>query len=183
MSNRYCSYSYATVDGVTLTASMWNGAFAAMLAGFDAVQTDVDGDKANQLRYSGLTGHYNAAGYRITGAGNAVNPQDYVTLAQLTAASLSASLPAYAPYAGRNIRNTGATVFWASDSPSGQTATYNGNGQLTGLSETVDGYARIRVYTYNADGTVNTETVTWHGVTRIRTHSYTNGQWAGSTEV
>ena len=40
VSNRYCSYSYATVDGVTLTAGMWNGAFAAMLAGFDAVQAD-----------------------------------------------------------------------------------------------------------------------------------------------
>ena len=188
--SRYISYSYSLVDGVTLTASIWNGVFAAVMAGFDAVQTDVDAvrseanaDKANQVRYAGLTGNLPAAGYRVTGAGNAVNPQDYVTLAQLTAASMSSALPAYAGFAGRNIRNTGSTVFWASDSPSGQTATYNGNGQLTGLSETVDGYARTSAYTYNADGTVNTETVTWHGVTRIRTHSYTNGQWTGSTEV
>ena len=43
----------------------------------------MDGDKANQVRYSGLTANYNAAGYRITGAGNGVNPQDYVTMAQL----------------------------------------------------------------------------------------------------
>ena len=183
MSNRYCSYSYATVDGVTLTAAMWNGAFAAMLAGFDAVQADVDGDKANQVRYSGLTSNYNAAGYRITGAGNGVNPQDYVTLAQLSAASLAASLPAYAAYAGRNIRNTGSAVFWASDSPSSVSYSYNGSGQVTGITETVDGYPRTTTLTYNSDGTVNTEAVTWHGVTRTRTYSYSNGQCTGSTEV
>lgn len=159
------------------TARAAYGSLHARIAG------EVAALNASKVNTSGLTGDLSAGGYRITGAGNAVNSQDYVTLAQLTAASMSAALPAYAPYAGRNIRNTGATVFWASDSPSGQTATYNGNGQLTGLSETVDGYARTSAYTYNADGTVNTETVTWHGVTRVRTHNYTNGLWTGSTEV
>lgn len=183
MSNRYCNYSYATADGVTLTAGMWNGVFAAMLAGFDAVQADIDTDKANQLRYSGLTGHYNAAGYRITGAGNAVNPQDYVTLAQLTSAGLSSALPVFATYAGRSIRNNGTLVYWATDSASSQTMAYNGSGQLTGITETVDGYSKSTTYTYNADGTVNTEAITMHGVTRTRTYSYSNGQVTGSTEV
>lgn len=183
MSNRYCNYSYALADGALLTSGVWNGVFASLIAGFDAVQADVDVDKANQARYSGLTGNLPAAGYRITGAGNAVNPQDYVTLAQLTSASMSAALPVYGAYAGRSIRNNGAIVFWASDSPSAQTPTYNGNGQLTGLTETVDGYSRTTAYTYNADGTVATEAVTWHGVTRTRTHSYSAGQWTGSTEI
>ena len=183
MSNRYCSYSYATVDGVTLTAAMWNGAFAAMLAGFDAVQADVDGDKANQVRYSGLTANYNAAGFRVTGAGNAVNPQDYVTLAQLTATAFSPALPTQSGNAGRAVRTTGTSAYWATDSASAQVMTYNGSGQLTGISETVDGYPRTTTLTYNADGTVNTEAVTWHGVTRTRTFSYSNGQCTGSTEV
>ena len=83
----------------------------------------------------------------------------------------------------RNIRTTGSTVFWASDSPSAVSYTYNGSGQVTGVSETVDGYPRTTAYTYNSDGTVNTEAVTWHGVTRTRTYSYSNGQCTGSTEV
>jgi YD repeat-containing protein len=183
VSNRYCSYSYATVDGVTLTAGMWNGAFAAMLAGFDAVQADVDGDKANQVRYSGLTANYNAAGYRITGAGNGVNPQDYVTMAQLTATAFSPALPTQSGNAGRAVRTTGASAYWATDSASAQTMAYNGNGQLTGITETVDGYSKSTSYTYNSDGTLNTEAITMHGVTRTRTYSYSNGQLTGSTEV
>ena len=183
MSNRYCSYSYATVDGVTLTAAMWNGAFAAMLAGFDAVQADVDGDKANQVRYSGLTANYNAAGFRVTGAGNAVNPQDYVTLAQLTATAFSPALPTQSGNAGRAVRTTGTSAYWATDSASSVSYSYNGSGQVTGITETVDGYPRTTTLTYNVDGTVNTEAVTWHGVTRTRTFSYSNGQCTGSTEV
>lgn len=190
MSNRYCNYSYATADGVTLTAGMWNGVFAAMLAGFDAVQTDVDlvrseavADHANQARYGGMTANLNAAGYRVTGAGNAVNPQDYVTLAQLTSAGLSSALPVFATYAGRSIRNNGTLVYWATDSASAQTMAYNGSGQLTGITETVDGYSKSTTYTYNADGTVNTEAITMHGVTRTRTYSYSSGQVTGSTEV
>ena len=188
--SRYISYSYTLVDGVTLTASIWNGVFSAIWGAFDTVQSDVDAvraeanaDKANQLRYSGLTANYNAAGYRVTGAANAINAQDYVTLAQLTAASMSSTLPSYSGFAGRSIRTTGSTVFWASDSPSAVSYTYNGSGQVTGITETVDGYQRTTTLTYNADGTVNTEAVTWHGVTRTRTFSYSNGQCTGSTEV
>jgi len=181
--SRYWSYSYTVTTGTTLTQSVWNNIFASIDSAFSSVVADVDGDKANQVRYSGLTSNYNAAGYRITGAGNGVNPQDYVTLAQLSAASLAASLPAYAAYAGRNIRNTGSTVFWASDSPSSVSYSYNGSGQVTGITETVDGYPRTTTLTYNSDGTVNTEAVTWHGVTRTRTYSYSNGQCTGSTEV
>ena len=181
--SRYWSYSYSVTTGQTLTQSVWNSCFASIDAAFAAVVADVDGDKANQVRYTGLTGNYNAAGYRITGAGDAVNSQDYVTLAQLTAAGLSSALPVFATYAGRSIRNNGTLVYWATDSASSQTMAYNGSGQVTGISETVDGYPRTTTLTYNADGTVNTEAVTWHGVTRTRTYSYSNGQCTGSTEV
>lgn len=183
MSNRYCNYSYSLTDGSLLTATVWNNVFASLIAGFDAVQSDIDTDKTNQVRYSGITGNLPAVGFRITGAGNAVNPQDYVTLAQLTAASMSAALPAYGAFAGRTIRNTGSLVYWATDSASAQTMAYNGIGQLTGITETVDGYSRTTAYTYNTDGTVNTEAITWQGITRTRTYSYTNGQVTGSTEV
>lgn len=66
---------------------------------------------------------------------------------------------------------------------SAQSATYNGSGQLTGITETVDGYTRSTTLTYNSDGTLNTEAITYRGVTKTRTHSYSSGQWSGSTEV
>lgn len=66
---------------------------------------------------------------------------------------------------------------------SAQSATYNGSGQLTGITETVDGYTRSTTLTYNSDGTLNTEAITYRGVTKTRTHSYSSSQWSGSTEV
>jgi YD repeat-containing protein len=111
------------------------------------------------------------------------NSTKIATTAYVDQRAFSTALPIQATNNGKAIRTNGTTAFWASDSASSQTMAYNGNGQLTGITETVDGYSKSTTYTYNADGTVNTETVTWHGVTRIRTHNYTNGQWTGSTEV
>lgn len=97
--------------------------------------------------------------------------------------AFSTALPIQAGNNGRAIRTTGALAYWATDSASSQTMAYNGSGQLTGITETVDGYSKSTAYTYNTDGTVNTEAITMHGVTRTRTYSYSSGQVTGSTEV
>ena len=114
MSNRYCSYSYATVDGVTLTAAMWNGAFAAMLAGFDAVQADVDGDKTNQVRYSGLTANLPLAGYRITDAPSVPqSSSELVSKAYVDSLAISGLGPTQAGHAGGLVTTNGTTASWS----------------------------------------------------------------------
>lgn len=111
------------------------------------------------------------------------NSTKIATTAYVDQRAFSTALPSQATNNGKAIRTNGTTAFWASDSASSQTIAYNGSGQLTGITETVDGYSKSTTYTYNADGTVNTEAITMHGVTRTRTYSYSSGQVTGSTEV
>lgn len=114
MSNRYCSYSYATVDGVTLTADMWNGAFAAMLAGFDAVQADIDADKSNQLRYPGLTANLTIAGYRITGAPLVpLAADELISKAYADSLAISGIGPTQVGHAGGLTTTNGTTASWS----------------------------------------------------------------------
>jgi len=111
------------------------------------------------------------------------NSTKIATTAYVDQRAFSTALPSQTANPGRSIRTNGTTAYWATDSASSQTMAYNGNGQLTGITETVDGYSRTAAYTYNVDGTINTEAITWQGVTRTRTYSYSSGQVTGSTEV
>lgn len=71
----------------------------------------------------------------------------------------------------------------AADPPTVAAYTYDGQGRLSGISETVAGLTRTTTVTYNPEGTVNTVTVVYNGVTRVETYAYSGGNLTGMTAV
>lgn len=67
--------------------------------------------------------------------------------------------------------------------PSAAAYTYDGEGRLSGINETVAGLIRTITVAYNQDGTVNTVTVVYNGVTRVETYAYSGGNLTGMTAV
>lgn len=68
-------------------------ALQGIVAELDAVRGASPNLAAATVRYAGLVANLTMAGFRATGAGNAVDPQDLVTYAQLVSATFSATVP------------------------------------------------------------------------------------------
>ena len=112
--SRYWSYSYTVATGQTLTQSVWNNCFASIDSAFAAVVVDVDGDKANQVRYSGLTGNLPAAGFRITGApATPISSSELVSKAYVDSLAISGIGPTQAGHAGGIATTDGTTASWS----------------------------------------------------------------------
>lgn len=71
----------------------------------------------------------------------------------------------------------------AAGRPSAASYTYDGEGRLSGLTETVAGLTRTMTIAYNPDGTVATVTTVYNGITRVETYAYSGGNLTGMTAV
>lgn len=65
-----------------------------------------------------------------------------------------------------------AAIALATARPSASTVTYDGNGRVSGITETLPQGVRATVLTYNAAGRVNTVAETLAGKTRTTTYAY-----------
>lgn len=65
-----------------------------------------------------------------------------------------------------------AAIALATARPSASTVTYDGNGRVSGITETLPQGVRSTVLTYNAAGRVNTVAETLAGKTRTTTYAY-----------
>jgi YD repeat-containing protein len=65
-----------------------------------------------------------------------------------------------------------AAIALATARPSASTVTYDGNGRVSGITETLPQGERATVLTYNAAGRVNTVAETLAGKTRTTTYAY-----------
>jgi YD repeat-containing protein len=65
-----------------------------------------------------------------------------------------------------------AAIALATARPSAPTVTYDGNGRVSGITETLPQGVRATVLTYNAAGRVNTVAETLAGKTRTTTYAY-----------
>ena len=59
--------------------------------------------------------------------------------------------------------------------------TYNAEGRVATVVETVDGNSATATYTYNGDGTVKTIATLYKGRTRTETYAYSGGKVTGIT--
>lgn len=59
--------------------------------------------------------------------------------------------------------------------------TYDAQGVITSVSETIDGNTAVATFTYNGDGTVKTIATTYKGRTRTETFAYDAGRVSGIT--
>lgn len=95
-------------------------------------------------------------------------------------AELTAGLDGKASHA-----QVSAAVSMASAQASAAAPSYDAQGRMHQLSETVAGQPRQSTYTYNADGSLSTVVTTFAGTTRTETYSYIGGRFSGmaATEV
>lgn len=76
-----------------------------------------------------------------------------------------------------------AAIALATARPSASTVTYDGNGRVSGITETLPQGVRATVLTYNAAGRVNTVAETLAGKTRTTTYAYDGAGRVGGYAV
>lgn len=59
--------------------------------------------------------------------------------------------------------------------------TYDGNGRVSTVTDSIDGANKVATFAYNADGTVKTATTVYLGLTRVETYTYASGKISGYT--
>lgn len=125
------------------------------------------------------TGTHNLTGATVTAATQtAGDASDKVaTTAFVTAATLTSTLPGQSGNAGKVISTDGTNAGWINPvfptaGPSSMTLTRDGSGNLTGLSETIDGDTATTTLT-RSGGRLSSVATTFRGVTRTQSLSYT----------
>lgn len=59
--------------------------------------------------------------------------------------------------------------------------TYDGNGRVSTVTDSIDGANKVTTFAYNADGTIKTATTVYLGLTRVETYAYASGKISGYT--
>jgi len=164
---------------------------ASLAARLAVINGVVANNFSASVKTAGLGANLPANGYRLTGAGNAVNPQDYVTLADAQALLVAGGSVGAVPITGLGLGTALKGQYFmvgaagnvaAIDGPTAVAFTYDTSLRPLTVTETLPGGSRVSTYAYLANGAVNTITVVFGGRTVTHTHNYnTDGTLASVT--
>jgi len=96
-----------------LEATAWEATSSEVLAARQSQASLLVNLQRYVSTFAAMVGDIDAGGFKVENAADAVNPQDYVTLAQLMAASFDGLLPGMAGNEGRFLGNDGTVPIWS----------------------------------------------------------------------
>ena len=178
-------------DHLRLLKSALQNSFPNVTGAVNATQAEINtlvgasGSIGSQLALKAnkggdtYTGAHNMTGATVTAATQATGDAStkIATTAFVAATSLVSALPGQAGNSGKVITTDGTTAGWVNPvfptaGPSAVTLTRDGSGNLTGMSETIDGDTASTTLT-RTSGRLTSVATTFRGVTRTQSLSYT----------